>query len=308
MQQGVAPAPRVDRRVDRLGRSLHRRDRPGRRMGGRGVAAAGAAGVQRGRRQLRRRRLERELVMARHPRWVRGFLAEADLDAVTQAIGVAELRTSAEIRVHLDHRCPGEPMARAVAVFEHPREAVKSLIVRESLNQTLILIFEDLHWVDAESEALLQLVADSIGTAQILMMVNYRPEYRHNWGNKTYYTQLRLDPLGPDNAAELLTAMIGDASALAPLKATIIERTQGNPFFIEEMVQVLFDQGVLVRDGEVSIAKPLTSIAIPSTVKGILAARIDKLAPADKDLLAIARGDRQGISDRPGAPRGRQTR
>ncbi|MGC2304303.1 ATP-binding protein, partial [Candidatus Binatus sp.] len=166
------------------------------------------------------------------------------------------------------------------------REAVKSLIVRESLNQPLMLIFEDLHWVDAESEALLQLIADSIGTAQILLMVNYRPEYRHNWGNKSYYTQLRLDPLGPENAAELLTAMIGDAPALAPLKATIIERTQGNPFFMEEMVQVLFDQGVLVRDGVVvSIAKPLTSIQIPSTVKGILAARIDKLASADKDLL-----------------------
>ena len=84
------------------------------------------------------------------------------------------------------------------------REAVKDLIVRESLNQPLILIFEDLHWVDAESEALLNLLADSIGTAQILMMVNYRPEYRHNWGNKTYYTQLRLDPLGKETAAELL--------------------------------------------------------------------------------------------------------
>ncbi|MGB9382491.1 ATP-binding protein, partial [Candidatus Binatus sp.] len=166
------------------------------------------------------------------------------------------------------------------------REAVKSLIVRESLNQPLILIFEDLHWVDAESEALLNLIADSIGTAQILMMVNYRPEYRHNWGNKTYYTQMRLDPLGRDNAAELLSAMIGDDRAIDSLKAAIIERTQGNPFFMEEMVQVLFDQGVLVRDGAaVSMAKPLTSIEIPSTVKGILAARIDKLAPADKDLL-----------------------
>ena len=165
------------------------------------------------------------------------------------------------------------------------REAVKSLIVRESLNQPLIVIFEDLHWIDAESEALLNLIADSLGTARILMMVNYRPEYRHNWGSKTYYTQIRLDPLGAENTAELLSAMLGDERALAPLKATIIERTQGNPFFIEEMVQVLFDQGVLVRDGPVSLAKPLTSIEIPSTVKGILAARIDKLAPADKDLL-----------------------
>ncbi len=165
------------------------------------------------------------------------------------------------------------------------REAVKSLIVRESLNQPLIVIFEDLHWIDAESEALLNLIADSLGTARILMMVNYRPEYRHNWGSKTCYTQIRLDPLGAENTAELLSAMLGDERALAPLKATIIERTQGNPFFIEEMVQVLFDQGVLVRDGPVSLAKPLTSIEIPSTVKGILAARIDKLAPADKDLL-----------------------
>ncbi|MGH7924868.1 MAG: AAA family ATPase [Candidatus Binatus sp.] len=165
------------------------------------------------------------------------------------------------------------------------REAVKSLILRESLNQPLILIFEDLHWIDAESEALLQLLADSIGTAQILMMVNYRPEYRHNWGSKTYYTQMRLDPLGVENAAELLTAILGDAAALDPLKATIIERTEGNPFFIEEMVQVLFDQGVLARNGAVSLAKPIASIEIPSTVKGILAARIDKLAPVDKDLL-----------------------
>ncbi len=165
------------------------------------------------------------------------------------------------------------------------REAVKSLIVRESLNQPLILIFEDLHWIDAESEALLNMLADSIGTAQILMMVNYRPEYRHHWGNKTYYTQMRLDPLGADNSAELLSAMLGDEAALGPLKATIIERTEGNPFFIEEMVQVLFDQGVLARNGAVSLARPFTSIQVPSTVKGILAARIDKLAPAEKDLL-----------------------
>ena len=165
------------------------------------------------------------------------------------------------------------------------REAVKSLIVRESLNQPLILIFEDLHWIDAESEALLNLIADSIGTAQILLMVNYRPEYRHNWGSKTYYTQQRLDPLGPDNAGELLSAMLGGERALDPLKAMIVERTQGNPFFIEEMVQVLFDQGVLVRNGVVSMARPITSIQVPSTVKGILAARIDKLEPADKELL-----------------------
>jgi class 3 adenylate cyclase/tetratricopeptide (TPR) repeat protein len=165
------------------------------------------------------------------------------------------------------------------------REAVRSLILRESLDQPLLLIFEDLHWVDAETEALLNLMADSLGTARILMMVNYRPEYRHNWGNKTYYTQLRLDPLGQNNAAELLSGLLGDDAELGPLRATIIERTEGNPFFMEEMVQVLFDQGVLARNGRVSLAKPLASIQIPPTVKGILAARIDKLSARDKDLL-----------------------
>jgi tetratricopeptide (TPR) repeat protein len=96
---------------------------------------------------------------------------------------------------------------------------------------------------------------------------------------------LRLDPLGPDNAAELLTAMIGDAAALGPLKATIIERTQGNPFFMEEMVQVLLDEGALVRNGVVKLTKPIAELKTPTTVQGILAARIDRLAAGAKDLL-----------------------
>src|SRR6202007_3445230 len=97
------------------------------------------------------------------------------------------------------------------------RDAVKSLILRESLNQPLILIFEDLHWIDAESEALLNLIADSIGTAQILLMVNYRPEYRHGWGNKTFYTQLRLDALPAESAGELLGALLGSDAHLQTL-------------------------------------------------------------------------------------------
>src|SRR5208282_638329 len=121
------------------------------------------------------------------------------------------------------------------------REAVKSLIVRESLNQPLIVIFEDLHWIDAESEALLNLLADSIGTAQILLMLSYRPEYRHEWGHKTYYTQLRLDPLGKETADEMLSALLGDVEELGALKRLIVERTEGNPFFMEETVQALFD-------------------------------------------------------------------
>jgi len=164
-------------------------------------------------------------------------------------------------------------------------DAIKRLLLRESLNQPLIAMFEDLHWVDSETQAFLNLLADSIGTARILMMVNYRPEYRHDWGAKSYYVQLRLDPLGLESADSLLTAMLGGAPELDPLKRMVVERSEGNPFFIEETVQSMFESGALVRNGKVSLAQPLNSIKIPASVKSILAARIDRLSIQEKDLL-----------------------
>ena len=164
-------------------------------------------------------------------------------------------------------------------------DAIKRILLRESLNQPLIVIFEDLHWVDDGSQAFLNLLADSIGTARILLLVNYRPEYRHEWGHKTYYTQLRLDPLGKKSADELLSGLLGDGKELVPLKRLVIERTEGNPFFMEEMVLALFDEGALVRNGAVKVTQSLSQLKIPTTVQAILAARIDRLTPDQKDLL-----------------------
>src|SRR5262249_15440295 len=89
------------------------------------------------------------------------------------------------------------------------QEAVKRILLRESLNQPLILMFEDLHWIDGESQAIVDLLADSVATAHILLMVNYRPEYRHRWSNLTYYMQLRLDPLGRETSDRMLTELLG---------------------------------------------------------------------------------------------------
>ena len=164
-------------------------------------------------------------------------------------------------------------------------DAIKRLLLRESLSQPLILIFEDLHWLDEGSRALLNLIADSIGTARLLMLVNYRPEFSHNWGNKTYYTQLRLDPLGVESGEQMLQALLNDSHDLAPLKRLIIEKTEGNPFFMEEIVQALFEQGALSRNGSIRLAKSLGTIQIPSTVQAVLASRIDRLPPDQKDLL-----------------------
>jgi predicted ATPase len=91
-------------------------------------------------------------------------------------------------------------------------------LLREGLNQPLIVVFEDLQWIDQQTQEFLDLFAASIGTARILLSVNYRPEYSHRWNNKTYYTQLRLDPLGRESADEMLTSLLGDATELAPLK------------------------------------------------------------------------------------------
>src|ERR1700687_874458 len=100
-------------------------------------------------------------------------------------------------------------------------EAIKRIVLRESLNQPLMVIFEDLHWIDEQTQELLTLLADSIGTAKILLLVNYRPEYSHQWNSKTYYTQLRLDPLGQESAEVMLNALLGDGTELAGLKRLI---------------------------------------------------------------------------------------
>jgi class 3 adenylate cyclase/tetratricopeptide (TPR) repeat protein len=164
-------------------------------------------------------------------------------------------------------------------------DAIKRLLLRESLHQPLIVVFEDLHWLDDGSRALLNLLADSIGTARIMILVNYRPEFTHNWGNKTYYTQLRLDPLSSESGDEMLNALLDEGRDLAALRRLIIEKTGGNPFFMEEIVQALFEQGALVRNGSIKLAKSLSTIQIPSTVQAVLATRIDRLPPEQKDLL-----------------------
>src|SRR5713101_4886577 len=164
-------------------------------------------------------------------------------------------------------------------------DAIKRIIIRESLKQPLVVIFEDLHWIDAETQELLDLLVDSVASARILMLVNYRPEYRHEWSNRTCYTQLRLDPLEGHSADEMLHAMLGEDASLQSFKRLIIDKTEGNPFFMEEIVRALVEQGVLVSNGVTRLTKPLTEIHVPPTVHGILASRIDALPASQKDVL-----------------------
>jgi class 3 adenylate cyclase/tetratricopeptide (TPR) repeat protein len=168
-------------------------------------------------------------------------------------------------------------------------DAVKRLLLRESQVQPLLVVVEDLHWIDAETQALLDGLVESLPAARLLLLVNYRPEYQHPWGSRTYYTQLRLDPLPPETAEELLGALLGPDAGLDALTRLLIARTEGNPFFLEESVRALAETGSLRGErGAYRLARPLPTVEVPATVQAVLAARIDRLAPGDKALLQMA--------------------
>ena len=130
---------------------------------------------------------------------------------------------------------------------------------------------------------------ESLPAARLLLLVNYRPEYHHGWGAKTYYTQVRLDPLPLISAEELLQVLLGSDPRLVPLKQLLIARTEGNPFFLEESVRALVETGVLVGEpGTYRVAQVHPTMQVPATVQAVLAARIDRLSPDEKHLLQTA--------------------
>jgi class 3 adenylate cyclase/tetratricopeptide (TPR) repeat protein len=168
-------------------------------------------------------------------------------------------------------------------------DACRALLLREAQVQPTIVVFEDLHWTDSESLAFIDSLVESLPKASLLLLVNFRPEFRGAWSAKSYYTHIRIDPLQPQGAAELLQDRIGNDASLRALKQLLIERTEGNPFFLEESVRTLIESGALVGErGGYRLVAALTGIALPVTVQSVLAARIDRLGPEDKRLLQSA--------------------
>src|SRR3984893_17665287 len=168
-------------------------------------------------------------------------------------------------------------------------EAVKRLLLRESEVQPLLVVVEDLHWIDTETQAVLDGLVESLPAARLLLLVNYRPEYQHAWGSRTYYRQLMLDPLPAEGADRLLAALLGSNAGLEPLTRLLIAQTEGNPFFLEESVRTLVETGALSGErGAYQLARPLPAIQVPATVQAVIAARIDRLCATDKTLLQTA--------------------
>jgi class 3 adenylate cyclase/tetratricopeptide (TPR) repeat protein len=187
----------------------------------------------------------------------------------------------------VDDREPGPGPAEALR--RQALDAVRRLLLHESERQPLLLVFEDLHWVDPHSQALLDSLVETLPSHRVLLLVNYRPEYRHGWGSKSSYAQIRLDPLGPATAATMLESLLGPDPSLDALRALLVQRAEGNPFFLEESVRALLETGVLAgQRGAYRQARAVQGLEVPATVQAILAARIDRLPPEDKSLLLAA--------------------
>jgi class 3 adenylate cyclase/tetratricopeptide (TPR) repeat protein len=163
------------------------------------------------------------------------------------------------------------------------------LVNAPSRRKTLVLVLEDLHWVDEASNAMLGGLIESIAGTNTLAVVNYRPEYEPPWASSSHYREISLAPLERADTAELLADLAGDHPSLDGIDEPVHERTQGNPFFIEEIVRELAESGQLEGErGAYQLVAPIEEAGVPVTVQAILAARIDRLDAASKQLLQVA--------------------
>ena len=185
---------------------------------------------------------------------------------------------------------PGDPFLSLTPAERRERAAaaILRLMHHESRVQPLVLVFEDMHWASPETQRSLDLVVNVLPPATLLI-VSYRPSHDDGWTGKPNYTRLRIDPLPPATAGDLLDALLGGAAELAPLKQLLIARTEGNPLFLEECVRSLVETHVLVgRRGNYRPTTPVADLEIPATIQTVLAARIDRLPPREKWVLQCA--------------------
>ncbi len=179
-----------------------------------------------------------------------------------------------------------DPEARQRQLFGVLRQVTQ----RDVSQGAVVTLVEDLHWIDATSEAWLEEMVDAIGGgSQRLLIVNFRPEYRAAWMQKSWYHQLSLLPLGADAIRELLADLLGNDPSLRGLAASIHTRTAGNPFFTEEVVQSLVEGGHLEgTKGNYRLVTPVERLEVPTRVQPLLAARIDRLREREKQVLQTA--------------------
>ncbi len=171
---------------------------------------------------------------------------------------------------------------------EMTQDALRALVLRLCAVEPVLLVVEDLQWIDAETQELLDRLVEAMPSARLHLLVNHRAEYKHGWNGKSHFHQVRLDPLSPEAMDTLLSVMLGDSTDVDSVKRLLIERTDGNPFFLEESVRALVDDGSLVGEPGRYRTTAVVEPHVPATVEGVIASRIDKLPWSEKRLLQCA--------------------
>jgi predicted ATPase len=167
--------------------------------------------------------------------------------------------------------------------------ALKAIMLRAAERQPVVVVVEDLHWIDPASEEYLAFLADAVPAARALLVCSYRSGYHHPFGDRTYHVRLSLRALSPPEMADITSSLLGAAEIPEALRALIAAKAEGNPFFVEEVVRMLIERGVIVAEGERWVAtEDVAAIEIPETLHGLLLARIDQLPDSAKRSLRIA--------------------
>ena len=178
-----------------------------------------------------------------------------------------------------------EPKQRREKVFE----ALRDFFIRESQERPLVLVIEDLHWIDKTSEEFLDYLIGWLANAKVMLVLLYRPEYTHSWGNKSYFNRIGLDQLTLKSSAELVRAILEGGETAPELSNLILNRAAGNPLFMEELTHSLLENGSIQKTGnQYVLSKKSSDLQVPDTIQGIIAARIDRLEENLKRIMQVA--------------------
>ena len=178
-----------------------------------------------------------------------------------------------------------EPKQKRERIFE----ALRDLFIRESQKAPLVLIIEDLHWIDKTSEEFLDYLIGWLAHTPILLILLYRPEYTHRWASRSFYTNIRVDQLSNPTSSELVQSILSEGEIVPELRDLILGKAAGNPLFMEELTHSLLENGSIEKKEERYIlARRLSDIQVPDTVQGIIAARIDRLDESLKRIMHVA--------------------
>ena len=209
----------------------------------------------------------------------------------TQHLGLDTSEIAPYLYALLSGQVDDETLQKMAPEVRHKQtfEALRALLLAISHQRPLVLAVEDLHWLDQPSEAFLRFLVESLGAAPLMLLVTYRPGYHHNWGEKSYYSQITLHPLSEAESETLIASVLGVADIPSDIDELISRKGEGNPFYLEEITKAFLERGIIQRAVEgYRLSRALTPTDVPETIQDVIVSRIDRLPEEHKQVIQTA--------------------